>query len=79
MKPFFTALELCEAVMFLDETKPKEFYVSLASYCNAKLEREGKRVYGRKAGCADYWSWTFDKDESLDHTALLIQIEEIEK
>lgn len=49
--------------------------ITAAQLANAKLERDGKVVYGEN----NIWNWTERKTKSDSHKALLINIESIEK
>lgn len=73
MKPFFTAQEL-----WLDRETPIQTCQLIADYCNAKLERESKKVVCRITD----GKWQCDEHPGFaraTHTALLICEEGIEK
>lgn len=80
-----TKVNFFNAVEFYDKNDEPMLPSKVADYCNAKLQREGVRVWGKyipllysmKSDWV-YRSTTEAKDENT-HTALLIDIQPIEK
>ena len=85
--PFFTAEDFLIPELNPDQQIARHTRQMTANLANAKLEREGKRVYGLvQLGKANTFSEASDNpqcntpiEQGKTHTALLIQIEEIEK
>lgn len=77
MKPFFTAQEIQSVFDSMPSTA--NCWGVIASYCNAKLERNGIRLFGTASDGGISFDWTVGVNKEDTHTALLVQIEEIEK
>lgn len=82
---FFTAEDfekqkLWDAMMQTHPTNPYGVILSvIADIANAKLERNGIRLFGTASDGGISFDWTVGVNKEDTHTALLVQIEEIEK
>lgn len=77
LKPFFEASDFNEYLKYGFPLHPPD----AAHLANEKLRREGRVVYGKIPETNGGWNgaWTFGESKADTHTAMLINIQPIEK
>jgi hypothetical protein len=77
MKPFFEAKDFEKCILVSDFSHNP--YKKFAIMCNERLEREGVRVFGVVPPGEEKLFWFQNNSEPDTHTAILINIQPIEK